>query len=293
MDWNNLHVLVVVSREGSLAGAARALGVNHATVSRRLAALEEEVGAGLVRRLARSTPLTEKGRQIVAFAIEMEDRAKKIERLTKLQPGRVSGTVRLSAPPAVLSETLMPRLAMICEAHPELRLALVADTRITSIEQGDADIAVRLTEPLAQQSIVRKLGKITYALYGAARHIGQPEEAWRFIGTDQDMAHVPSQKWLVNFAAGRPFALVSNDFHVQKAAAEAGLGIALLPDRIARQSQHLVVVAAPAPPAREAWLVMHRDVQNTPAIRIVADAISSVFGSGGDALERQTEISPN
>ena len=281
MDWNNLHVLLVVSREGSLAGAARVLGVNHATISRRLAALEEEVGTGLVRRLARSTPLTEKGHQIVALAFEMEDRAKKIERLTNLQPERVSGTVRLSAPPAVLSETLMPKLAMICEAHPELRLALVANTRITSVERGEADIAIRLTEPRAQQSIARKLGKISYALYGTARHVSQPEEAWHFIGADQDLAHMASQKWLVNFSAGRPFALVSNDFHVQKAAAEAGLGIALLPDKIARQSQHLVLIDALAPPAREAWLVMHRDVQNTPAIRVVADMISSVFRSSG------------
>lgn len=279
MDWNNLHVLLVVSREGSLAGAARALGVNHATISRRLASLEEEVGTGLVRRLARSTPLTEKGRQIVAFAIEMEERAKKIERLVNLQTDRVSGRVRLSAPPAVISETLMPELAKVSEAHPDLRLELVADAEIISIEGGEADIAIRLTEPLGLQNIVRKLGKITYGLYGAESHISQPKEAWRFVGANQDLAQRPAQKWLFDFAAGRPFALVSKDFHVQKAAAAAGIGIALLPDQIARHSEQLVLVDAVKPPYLQAWLVMHPDVQNTPAIRIISDAISSVFHS--------------
>lgn len=282
MDWNNLNVLATISREGSLAGAARALGVNHATISRRLAALEEEIGAKLVRRLARSTPLTEKGREIAALALEMEDRARTIQRMTKLQPDGVSGTVRLSAPPALLSETLMPELVTISAAHPGLRLALVADARMTSIEQGEADLAIRLTEPLSPQSIARRLGKISYRLYGAAHHNDQSKEAWRFIGAGQEMAQTPSQKWLVDFAAGRPFALVSNDIHVQKSAAEQGLGIALLPDRIALTSPHLVPVDAPKPPALDAWLVMHRDVQNAPATRVVVDAILNVFRSAGD-----------
>ena len=68
MKWDDLQVLAVLEREGSLAAAARRLGVNHATVSRRIAALEESVGQQLIRRLARSTPLTEKGREIAAIA---------------------------------------------------------------------------------------------------------------------------------------------------------------------------------------------------------------------------------
>ncbi|MFZ1830269.1 MAG: LysR family transcriptional regulator [Candidatus Competibacteraceae bacterium] len=277
MDWNNLNVLVAVARKGSLAGAARVLGVNHATISRRISALETEVGTGLVRRLARSTPLTETGRQIADLALGMADRARQIERLTKLQPSRVSGTIRLSAPPAMLSETLMPRLAGILDAYPELRLDLVADSRITSLEQGAADIAIRLTEPLAPQSIARKLGQISYGLYGTGRHIEQNATSWRFIAAGPELAHTPAQKWLTEFAAGRPFVLMSSDPHVQKSAAESGLGIALLPDRIADQSRKLLQVPSAAPPARTAWLVMHPDVQNTPAIRIVAEAILTAF----------------
>jgi DNA-binding transcriptional LysR family regulator len=281
MDWNNLNVFVAVAREGSLAGAARVLGVNHATISRRIAALEAEVGAGLVRRLARSTPLTQEGRQIADLALGMADCAQQIERLTKLQVNRVSGTVRLSAPPAMLSETLMPRLAAILDAHPDLQLDLVADSRITSLEQGDADIAIRLTQPQTPQNIAQKLGEITYGLYGTSGHIGQPESAWRFIAAGSELAHTPAQKWLKEFAAGRQFSLVSSDPHVQRSAAEAGLGIALLPDRIACQSLTLSRALTSAPPARVAWLVMHPDVQNTPAIRIVAAAISSAFRASG------------
>jgi DNA-binding transcriptional LysR family regulator len=277
MDWNNLNVLVTVAREGSLAGAARALGVNHATISRRLAALEAEVGAGLVRRLARSTPLTEKGRQIADLALGMADRAHQIERLTKLQSDQISGTVRLGAPPAMLSETLMPALAAVMTAHPDLRLDLVADTRIASLERGEADIAIRLTEPQTPQNIARRLGEITYGLYGSAAHVAQPEAAWRFIGSGPDLAQTPAQTWLTELAAGRPISLVSSDPHVQRAAAEAGLGIALLPDRIADRSPLLRRAHAAAPPPRVAWLVMHPDVHKAPAVRIVAEAIAASF----------------
>ena len=110
MDWRDLHVLAILSREGSLAGAARALGVNHATISRRISALEEQIGEPLVRRLARSTPLTEIGREISAIAVDMAKQAQRIDRLVHAAQGTITGTVRLTAPPAFVSETLIPSM---------------------------------------------------------------------------------------------------------------------------------------------------------------------------------------
>ena len=278
MNWNNLHILVVLSREGSLAGAARVLGVNHATVSRRLSALEDEIGTPLVRRLARSTPLTEKGREISVLAIEMEERAQKIARIAKLSNTGVKGTVRMTAPPALISETLMPRLVGLGDAHPELRLEFVADTQIISLEHGGADIAVRLVEPQTQHHIVRKLGQISYGIYGTKDHIAQPKDQWRIIGMEEQFAEAPLQKWLIKFGGGHPFDVVSNDLHVQRSAAESGLGLVMLPDDIAAQSTNLVRLQGHLPPSQPAWLVIHPDVKNSPAIRVVADAALSLFG---------------
>ena len=277
MDWNNLQVLVVLSREGSLAGAARALGVNHATISRRLSALEAEIGAGLVRRLARSTPLTEKGHEIVALAAEMEDRARRIERL-KTQPGdAIDDTVRLAAPPAFLSDSLVPELTPLAAQHPDLRLVFVADPQINSIEQGEADMAVRLSEPRGQQNIVRKLGDVHYALYGAAAHMAQPPNRWRYIGFDRDLAHTQLHKWLSHKAGARGFAVVSNDPQVQKSAATAGLGLALLPEAIGEATEGLERVEMEGAPSLTAWLVIHPDVKASPAVRVVVERIMGLF----------------
>ncbi|MBT8154202.1 LysR family transcriptional regulator [Epibacterium ulvae] len=277
MDWGNLQVLAVLSREGSLAGAARALGVNHATISRRLAALEADVGHSLVRRLARSTPLTEKGQDIATLALAMEAQTYKIDRLVNLAQDTVTGTVRISAPPAFLSETFIPELTDIAEAHPDLQLNLMSDTQVASLDHGHADIAVRLVEPTSKQNITRKLGTITYSLYGAPNYFDRAQDSWRFIGFDRGLTQTPQQTWLEDYAAGRVFQITSNNIYTHIAAAEAGLGLALLPDRIAGQSKQLQRLPEPSPLSRTAWMVLHHDVASLPAVRLVADAILRSF----------------
>ncbi|WP_205599797.1 LysR family transcriptional regulator, partial [Arhodomonas sp. KWT] len=160
MDWRDLHVLAVLHREGSLAGAARALGVNHATVSRRLAALEGSVGHKLVRRLARATPLTDKGREIAEIALDMEQQAHRIERLVHATRGTLTGRVRLTAPPVLVSEIIIPALRDLRAAHPGLEIVLSASSHIASLDSGEADLAVRMIEPQGRQNIMRRIGSV-------------------------------------------------------------------------------------------------------------------------------------
>lgn len=277
MDWRNLHALAILCREGSLAGAARVLGVNHATISRRVAALEDEVGEPLVRRLARTTPLTEKGREIAAVALQMAAQAQEIARSVQVTQGMIRGTVRLTAPPAFVSETLIPAMRDLRRLHPRLRLILSADAHLLSLDDGAADIAVRLVEPTGQQNIVRRLGAISYALYAARDYINRSPEEWEFIGFDAPLALTPQQVWLDSFARGRPFALLASDYYSQRAAAEAGLGVALLPERITAPSASLVRVTDQRPPPRTAWLVIHTDLRKSAAVRVVADYVVRSF----------------
>lgn len=279
MDWRNLHVLATLCREGSLAGAARSLGVNHATVSRRISALEDEVGEHLVRRLARSTPLTEKGREIATIALDMARHTQHIERLIHATKGAVTGTVRLTAPPAFVSETMIPSMRDFQKLHPKLRLILSADPHIASLDRGDADLAVRFVEPTGQQNIVRRLGDVSYALYATREYAEYPPDEWKFIGFDAALAHTPQQTWLDSYAGERPFSLLVSDYYSQRAAAESGLGIALLPERITAPSEKLVRIADQQPSPRPAWLVIHADLKKSPAVRAVSDHVIRLFGA--------------
>lgn len=277
MNWDDLQVLAVLHRENSLAGAARALGVNHATVSRRIAALEKSLGQKLVRRLARSTPLTDKGREIAAIALEMEQRAHHVERLAHAAHGTLTGRVRLTAPPVLVSEIIIPALRDLRAAHPGLQIVLSANAQLASLDSGEADLAVRMVEPQGRQNIARRIGSVAFALYADPEVARLPPHEWRFIAFDETLAHVPQQRWLEEFAAGRPLDLLTGDFHSQRAAAEAGLGVALLPCVMAERDRTLIRVAEKCPAPRPVWLVIHTDLKDAPAVRAVADLLRGVL----------------
>ncbi|MBK1695999.1 LysR family transcriptional regulator [Rhodovibrio salinarum] len=278
MNWDDLQVLAILHSEGSLAGAARVLGVNHATVSRRIAALEESLGHKLVRRLARSTPLTDKGREIAEIALEMKQQAHRVERLAHAAQGTLTGRVRLTAPPVLVSELIIPALRDLRAAHPALQIALSANSQLASLDSGEADLAVRMVEPQGRQNIVRRIGSIAFALYASPEVASLPPHHWRFIAFDETLAHVPQQRWLEEFAGDRPLDLLTGDFHSQRAAAEAGLGVALLPCVMAARNRHLVRVAQEHPAPRHVWLVIHTDLKDAPAVRAVADLLIETIG---------------
>ena len=280
MNWDDLHVLAVLDREGSLAGAARALGINHATVSRRISALEESLGQTLVRRLARSTPLTEKGKEIAAIARDMEQGAQRIERLIHAAQGTLTGRVRLTAPPVLVSEVIIPAMRDLRADHPDLQIVLSANSHIASLDSGQADLAVRMVEPQGKQNIVRRIGSVEFALYGAPEIARLPPQQWRFIAFDETLAHVSQQRWLKEFAGDRPLDLLTGDFHSQFAAVRAGLGVALLPCVMAQPCKELVRVSGEQPAPRSVWMVIHADLKHAPAVRAVADMLVAAFSKG-------------
>lgn len=273
MNWDDLQVLAVLDREGSLAGAARALGVNHATVSRRISTLEQSLGQTLVRRLARSTPLTETGKQVAAIARDMELGAQRIERFAHAAQGTLSGRVRLTAPPVLVSEVIIPALRPLRADHPDLQIVLSANAQIASLDSGQADLAVRMVQPQGRQNIVRRIGAVEFALYATPEIAKLPPQQWRFVAFDETLRHVPQQRWLEEFAADRPLDLLTGDFHSQFAAAKAGLGVALLPRVMAEGCRDLVRVTREQPEARPVWMVIHADLKHAPAVRAVADML--------------------
>ncbi|MGQ3673954.1 LysR family transcriptional regulator [Xanthobacter sp. TB0139] len=279
MNWDDLHILAVLEREGSLAGAARALGVNHATVSRRITALEDALGHAVVRRLARSTPLTEKGREIAAIARDMEQNAQRIKRISNATQGTLTGRVRLTAPPVLVSEIIIPALRDLRAQHPGLQIVLSANSHIASLDSGQADLAVRMVEPQGKQNIIRRIGSVEFALYATPDIAELPPQQWHFIAFDETLAHVPQQCWLEEFADGRPLDLLTGDFHSQFAAARSGLGVALLPCVMAEPCRELVRIAAGQPEARLVWMVIHADLKHAPAVRAVADVLVDAIGA--------------
>jgi DNA-binding transcriptional LysR family regulator len=285
MDWNDLRYLLALRDQGSLSAAARYLRVNQATVGRRLTALQRDVGVPLVERTSQGMRLTPAGEQAVLTARRIEEATATLERQLAGAEPRVAGAVRITAPDTLASQLLAHHLPELRERYPELRLELSASARAVNLSRQEADVAVRLFRPVEPTLAVRRLGMLAFALYASPEYVrqhGRPRpDSLRehvLLGDDDSVAGTPEKQWLEEVGRGASFALRSNSRYVQLAAARAGAGVALLPCYLADGEQGLVRLCEPdVVPPREAWLVVHQDLQRVPRVRAAIGFVGEIF----------------
>ena len=278
VDWEDIRHFLAVAQSGTLSGAARALNVDHATVSRRLAALEAALDVRLADRLPRSCRLTAIGRQVFERAVEMEAVAHGIARLAKAAHAPLVGRVTLSAPPVLVAHLLAEQLGRFRAEYPDIRLSLSAQGQRVSLRRREADLAVRLVQPDEAGSVTRKIGRMAFGLYAhrSYAHLAAPER-WQFIAFDQSFADMPQQAWLLGIAGDRPVACELNHISEHLIAVRAGVGVAGLPCFLGERDPDLVRIDKDVPAfARDVWLVVHRDLRKTPAVRAVMDFVAAV-----------------
>jgi DNA-binding transcriptional LysR family regulator len=284
IDWDDVQHFLAVAHSGTLSGAARNLKVDHATVSRRLAALETALDVRLVDRLPRACRLTALGRQVLERAEEMEAGAHGISRLAKAAHAPLVGRVTLSAPPVLVTHLLVEHLARFRAEYPDIRLSLSAQGQQISLSRREADVAVRLVQSAEAGSVTRKIGAMDFGLYArrSYAHLATPER-WQFIAFDQNFADMPQQLWLLGIAGDRPVACELNHISEHLIAVRAGVGVAGLPCFIGDRDRDLIRVGEDVSSfARDIWLLVHRDLRRMPAVRAVMDFVAAVISEYPD-----------
>ncbi|PZU87425.1 MAG: LysR family transcriptional regulator [Shinella sp.] len=267
LDWDDLRFFVALADEGSLSAAARRLRVDHATVARRVQALEEKAGIRLFDRRPRRYLLTEKGRLVAERARRMEGEVFALERDILEAEGEAPVEISVSAPPVLTSFFLTPKIAAFYEARPRIRLRLVADVRNVSLTRREADIAVRLSRPTDPSLIIRKAGSVRYLLLASPAYLAtRKPEQYGFILFDELLDETPQQVWLKRMSAGRETVLRTNDLSVQCAAAAAGVGIAALPDFVAASYGLQVAGDEGEHITRDIYLTYHHDLRDSDTI---------------------------
>ncbi len=283
-QWDDIRHFLALARSGSLLGAGRALGVEHSTVARRVGQLESGLGIRLFDRLARGWALTAEGADLLARAEAVEQEVLALHRAAAgLEP--LSGVVRISAPPLLLSHLVVPGLRPLSAAHPGVVLELAGERREADLVRGEADIAIRLGRPTDASLVVRALGEISYGLYGLAGEVGRPGPEQVYIGFDDSMPDLPQKLWLDKHAGGRRFSMRSNDMATMLQAALGGFGIALLPDFLA--AAHVGLRRLPSdtsPPVRPMFMVMHPDIRRSRRVRLIADHLTEALKAASPAV---------
>jgi DNA-binding transcriptional LysR family regulator len=277
IDWDDLRHFWALAQSGTFLGAARQLGVEHATVSRRVLSLETRLGRKLVDRRGRRVTLTTDGEQVARHAALIAAQTAAVEQLGRSSATELQGHVRISAPPALSSALLVEPIAALRRQHPGIHITLVGEKRQASLDRREADIAVRLSRPDHGDYSILKLGEMSFNLYASRQYLETVAPSdWTFIGYDESMNGSPQQLLLMQLADGRPIALRSSVLEFQVAAALEG-GVVMLPDFAVPSSSQLCRVGEDHALIREIWLVVHSEIKDVPSVRAVTDAFRAAF----------------
>jgi len=279
-DWEDLRYFAALAREHSLSAAARGLKVDHATVARRVAALEASLSLKLVDRRPRCYVLTADGERIAALAARMEEASFEVGRAVRAAQPMLAGEVSISAPPLLASTLIAPRLLELRNTHPCIHVRLIGEKRSVSLSRREADLAVRLSRPTEKRLVVRKIGTIAFGLYATPGYLAAHEpERFEFIGYDDGLDDIPQQRWLKGAAGARALVLRTNDIDSQRAAARAGVGIAALPRYLGDTDTALVPLhVGMKAVTRDVWLVVHGDLRRAPPVRAAMAFLVACFG---------------
>jgi DNA-binding transcriptional LysR family regulator len=279
-DWNNLRAFLAVARTGRLTAAAARLGVDHATISRRVTALEDALRARLFDRSPSGYALTPHGESLMPRAEAMESLALSAQAEIGESDLAVTGAVRIGAPEGFGSYFLAPRMAALADLHPQLEIQLVAIPGLVSLSKREADIAVTLSPPREGRLLTRKLTDYRLSLYGAPAYLDAREPirsranlgAHRFIGYIEDLLYAPELDYMEAPDVEIHVRLKSSNLIAQLQATLAGAGLCVLPDFIAANDPGLRrVLPDLVGLERSLWLVTHQDLKALARIRAVTD----------------------
>ena len=237
MDWDNLRYFLELARAGTLAAAARRLAVEHTTVSRRIQALEKQMGAALFAREAGGHRLTEAGRQLLPVVEAMESAVMGAERAAPASHEGPSGLVRVGATEGFGTLILAPHLAQLTRKHPHLSIDLLALPRMLHLSRREADIVISLERPTRGSVIVSRLSDYSLYLYGQREYLARkPLVATRedlrhhaFVSYVDDLLFTKELQFLDALHQPERFAFRSTSITAQYEAVRAGAGLAVLP----------------------------------------------------------------
>ena len=282
-EWTDFKILIALGRGGSVAGAARELGVDGSTVSRRLAALEESLDARLIVRGGRDFTWTALGRVALAAAQTMEGAVNDAARACREAKLQTSGAVRISLAPAFVPLLLDKLLPALREKAPELKLDVRGDLRKVDLVKGEADIAVRMVRPTEPGLVGRRAFETGWCVFTSVQYAGSrgvPAAVGalaehHLVLYDESLHGVEPLRWM-EAHRGSDFLRVDN-LEIASQLIAMGSGIGVLPAFCEATTPGLLRVFAEPVTSNTGWIVYHEAARDIAKVRAAVDALTEFF----------------
>jgi DNA-binding transcriptional LysR family regulator len=281
--WELYRSFLAVMREGSLSGAARALGMTQPSLGRHMRELEAALGAALFARSPQGLLPTELARELVPHAQAMASASAALQRTASAGRGEVSGTVRLTASEVIATEVLPPMLVDFRERHPGIVIELAPSNQAADLLRRDADIAIRMLQPTQDALIARHVGRVELGMFAHKRYLeshGHPQalaelSGHALIGFDTETPYIRRLRPEGLPYAREHFALRTDSDLAALAAIRAGFGIGIMQVNLARRDAALIrLFPAELSLALETWVVMHEDLRPSLRVRRLFDHLA-------------------
>lgn len=292
LNWDDARIFLAIARNGTLTAAAQGLGLGIATVSRRLARLEDTMSIRLFSRHQNGYQLTTEGEALLLEAEALEQAALNFQAAADLQH-EVAGVVRIAVAENIANHLIIPSLAMLCGKHPKLSIEINSATELANIHRRDADIAIRTIQPETGNLTIKRLGQFGFSLYASKTYlqdhpmqISVELENWnhhRLIGWDQQHQYLDSAQYMRQVTHGQPLLIATNHLLSQVHAIQAGLGIGLIPKFMA-QNLDLICIDSTVCMTQPIWLAVHSNLLHSPRVRVVVDHCTELFQRQADKL---------
>jgi DNA-binding transcriptional LysR family regulator len=284
MNWEDGRLFLAVARAGQMLGAAKVLGINQATLSRRMASLEKSLGASLLIRRTNGCELTEDGEALAVSLERIETEFMQAQSALTEADLQVSGTVRIGAPDGFGVSFLAPRLAEFASRHPKITIQLVPVPQVFSLSKREADIAVLVGRPEQGRLVAQRLTDYTLSLYAAPSYVaarGLPREAadlagHTLVGYVEDLIFTPSLNYAASFWSGWKSQIEISSATGQLEAVRAGAGIGVLHDYLAAGHPDFVPVLPDLSIKRSYWIVHHESQKGLARIRAATGFLNEV-----------------
>jgi molybdate transport repressor ModE-like protein len=283
MDWDRIRIFLQIARTGQILGAAKRLGLNHATVGRQLTALEEEMKIKLVERHTTGCVLTGPGEAVFAAAERMESELLTIGSELKGTSDAISGTVRVGTPDGLGNYFLAERLGALAVRHSQLVIQLVPLPRTFSLSRREADIVVTLDRPKQSRMIVTKLTDYTLSIYASDKYlqeagpiVHQDDLAGRlFVTHVEDFAYSPALDYASTLGRLMARRYECGSVVAQLEAVRCGHGVGILHDYAASRYPELRRLIPSTRFVRNYWLASHPDTHGSGRVMEVHRCIIS------------------
>lgn len=296
MDWDKLRIFHTVATAKSFTRAGEIMNLSQSAISRQISALEESLQVSLFHRHARGLMLSEQGEILFRTVSDILTRLSAAENALLESKERPRGPLKITAPVAIGTTWLTPRMREFCDSYPEITPTLLVDDRELDLTMREADVAIRLWPAKHPDLVQKKLTVLNNSVYASndyLRTFGIPKTAADLAGhrlivfgedARQPFAEV---NWILTAGLGknaeerRP-AFKINSLYGMFKAVQSSIGIAGLPDYMAKNAPGISrVLPELSGPTTDVYFIYSMELRNSKRIKVFKDFITRKLAEDG------------